>query len=170
MQPIIPNSAAWSADFFRGLNSLVEPLVRAGFASPVCSPVGLIVLESEGRKTGRPISTPLVATRIGRGFLVSTYRKQSQWIKNLRANPQVRYWLGGREYEATALVLTGASAQPDLKNFPPLIKNFVQTQSQYIAIFGGQAALLMPRESVRPSIRSRNGNCNKEITDSRRSR
>lgn len=146
MQPIIPNSAIWSTDFFRGLNLLVEPLVRAGFASPLCSPLGLVVLETAGRKTGRQFNTPLVATRIGRGLLVSTYRKQSQWIKNLRANPQVRYWLGGRAHEATAIILTDLSAQADLKNFPPLIKNIIQTQSQYFALFGGHAALLMPRQ------------------------
>ena len=38
------------ADFFRGLNQFVEPLVRAGLGAPVLFPAGAIVVETLGRK------------------------------------------------------------------------------------------------------------------------
>lgn len=146
MQASISNLDSLQADFFRGLNRLVEPWVRLGFASSACSPTGLIVLETKGRKTGRNFNIPLVATRIGRFLLVSTFRNQSQWIKNLRANSQVRYWLGGQAHEATARVLAARSTDDDLEQLPPFIKQFVHAQRQYFALFGGQVAILMPRE------------------------
>ena len=132
------------ADFFRRLNRVIEPLVRAGFASPVCSPTGLIVLETSGRKTGRQFNVPLMATHLGRFILVSTFRKRSEWIKNLQANSHVGYWLGGKRQEATAIVLT-ESTHSDFEQLPPWVKNFVSAQRQYFAIFGGHVVLLMPR-------------------------
>jgi deazaflavin-dependent oxidoreductase (nitroreductase family) len=146
MQTFISNPAKLEADFFRGLNSLIEPFIRAGFASLPCSPMGLIVLETTGRKTARKFNIPLMATHIGRFVLVSTFRNQSEWIKNLRANSQIRYWLGGKAHEATAIVLTGKSTDPELKKLSPFIKNFVDAQRQYLAMFGGHVAILMPRE------------------------
>src|ERR671914_553801 len=88
--------ARLEAEFFRGLNTLVEPLVRAGVGSPVLWPVGAIVLEATGRGTGRKLNTPLLATRVGELLVVSTLRRRSQWIKNISANAEVRYWLAGR--------------------------------------------------------------------------
>ena len=42
--------------FFRGLNSVVEPLVRAGVGSPARSPASLIVLETIGFRSGSQTS------------------------------------------------------------------------------------------------------------------
>ena len=93
-------------EFYRGVNSFVEPLVRAGVGSPVFWPVGAIVLEITGRNTGQSFNVPLLAARVGDLFVVSTYRRRSEWVKNLAANSEVRYWLGGRQHDATAFVLT----------------------------------------------------------------
>jgi len=93
-------------EFFRTLNHLVEPLVRAGVGSPRIVPGGLIVLESRGRKSGRRIRTPLAATRLGGYVLVATVRgRRSQWVLNLAADPKVRYWVGGQAREARAFVI-----------------------------------------------------------------
>ncbi len=94
------------ADFtrtaFRTLNSVVLPTVKAGIGSPFPIGAGLVVLETTGRKSGKPRQVPLVATRCGKRVDVSTVRGDSLWIKNLQANPKASVWVGGRKRTATA--------------------------------------------------------------------
>ena len=61
-------------EFFRTLNSLVEPAVRAGYGSPGVAPTGLIVLGTKGRRTGIPYRTPVLARLIGDYPLIATVR------------------------------------------------------------------------------------------------
>ncbi|MET0659418.1 MAG: nitroreductase family deazaflavin-dependent oxidoreductase [Steroidobacteraceae bacterium] len=92
--------------FFRTLNRVIEPMVRAGIGSPRIVPSGFIVLETRGRKTGRVRRTPLAATRIAQHVFVGTFRgERSQWIRNLAATPSARYWLGGKPRDATAFLI-----------------------------------------------------------------
>jgi deazaflavin-dependent oxidoreductase (nitroreductase family) len=94
------------ADFFRTLNSVVEPAVRAGCFSPnLFAPAGLIVLETTGRRSGKPHRTPVLAMLMDGHLIVRTFRgERSEWFKNLRANPQVAYWSGGQKTLARAEV------------------------------------------------------------------
>ena len=93
-------------EFFRALNRLVEPMVRAGIGSPRLAPGGLIVLETRGRKSGRLRRSPLAATRIGSHVLVGTFRgARSQWVRNLAAQPRTRFWLGGKARGTRAFVM-----------------------------------------------------------------
>ncbi len=133
------------SEFYRSLNSMVEPLIRIGFANPILWPTGAIVLEVTGRKTGQTIRVPLLATRVGDLFLVSTYRRRSDWVKNLAANPEARYWLGGRPYDATAFVFTQGS-QSTLDNLPPRAACLVGLLKQQSQLFGISFALLAPRD------------------------
>lgn len=88
------------------INRLVEPHIRAGWASPRLVPGGLIVLETRGRTTGRRSRVPLAAVRVDDHVVVSTFRgERSQWMKNVAADPNVRYWVGGRARNGTAHVL-----------------------------------------------------------------
>lgn len=92
MRASIRTEPGLEIDFFRCINSVVEPLVRIGFGSPRLWPTGLIVVETQGRKSGRTLNVPLLATRLGALVLVSTVRsRRSQWVKNLAAHPHVRY-------------------------------------------------------------------------------
>jgi deazaflavin-dependent oxidoreductase (nitroreductase family) len=139
--------ARLETEFYRGLNRLVEPLVRAGVGSPLFWPNGAIVLETTGRTTGRTYGIPLLATRVGALFVVSTLRRRSQWLKNVAANTQVRYWMGGRSYEATAFVIApGLDAQP-LDDMPPLVKCLANALIPQSDIFGIGFAILAPLKS-----------------------
>jgi hypothetical protein len=64
-------------NFFRTLNRFVEPAVRKGVLSPRYAPLGLILLESTGYKSGAARNTPLLATRVGNYTFISTVRDKS---------------------------------------------------------------------------------------------
>jgi deazaflavin-dependent oxidoreductase (nitroreductase family) len=65
----------------RFLNRATVALVSAGL-----SPKLLVVLEVEGRRTGRPVSMPVVVADVrGERYLVSMLGEKSQWVRNVRA-------------------------------------------------------------------------------------
>ena len=134
------------AEFFRGLNQFVEPLVRAGLGAPVLFPAGAIVVETLGRKSGRRLNVPLVAALLGDLVVVSTVRRRSNWLRNLSEHPDVKYWLGGREREATAFAIgTGIEAPDEL---PQRVRCLADALRQHSSLFGTGFAILVPRESV----------------------
>ncbi len=90
---------------FGTLNTVIEPLVRAGVAIPLPCPQSLIVLETRGRTTGQLRRTPLVAAIVGDLAVVGTVRaRSSQWIRNAAASSNLRYFKFGRAREAQAFV------------------------------------------------------------------
>ena len=116
------NRTAINGQFFRTLNAFVEPMVRVGWGSPWIAPTGLIVLETTGRRSGRQHRTPVVATEIQGHVLVSTVRgDRSEWIKNMRATPEVCYWLRGQLREATALLFAPGEEPRDEDGLPAAV-------------------------------------------------
>lgn len=135
--------AAESA-FFRNLNTLVEPLVKQGWLSPGFLPAGLIVLEIAGRKSGRVHSVPLVAARIGEVLLVSTLRGgHSQWLRNLAARPNLRYWVDGGANEGHASVVSKGLALPDSTAGPQYLGLLVALLRPWTAV-GWTFAIICP--------------------------
>ena len=93
---------------FRALNQAVVPLVKAGFGSPF--PFlggGIVMVETKGRKSGKPREVPLLGVRIGDRVMVSTVRTGSQWAKNLKADPDATVWLNGMPRVAKGVVEDG---------------------------------------------------------------
>ena len=137
------------SDFFRGLNQFVEPLVRAGLGAPVLFPAGAIVVETLGRKSGRRLSVPLVAALVGDLVVVSTVRRRSNWLRNLSEHPDVKYWLGGRERQATAFAIGPGIEAPE--ELPQRVRCLVDVLRQHSSLFGTGFAILMPRGSLSES-------------------
>jgi deazaflavin-dependent oxidoreductase (nitroreductase family) len=144
----VPASRGVEAEFFRMLNRLVEPHIRAGWASPRFVPGGLIVLETISRRSGRRLRTPLAAIRIDGHIVISTFRgARSQWVKNLAAHPQVRYWLRGRRRPARALVLSGPPSDRAARALPAAVRWFVRALMPY-TYAGWAFAVLAPERAA----------------------
>ena len=101
---------------FRALNAVVRPAIQRGFGTPCLAPWGLVVLEHTGRRTGRTYESPLLALRLGRRVMVTTYRKdRSQWFRNLEDQPETHLWLNGRRKPYRALILRGDTEPQEAK-------------------------------------------------------
>ena len=139
----VPPARSLEAEFFRALGALVEPAVRAGCGSPGLVPTGLIVLETTGAKSGQPRRVPLGATVLDGCVFVSTVRgPRSRWVGNLLANPQVRYWLAGREHRGRALLFAPGAPAPATDGLPPLARAVAQGLLAPATAFGWTFAVL----------------------------
>jgi len=141
--------ASWTeraeAEFFRLLNAFMEPLVMAGYGAPALWPTGMIVLETTGARSGRPIRTPLLAAILDRYAVVSTLRgARCHWAHNLRVRPEVRYWLGGRERAGRAHVFAPGERFPLTDGFPPLARMAAEVLLPPATSFGWTFAVISP--------------------------
>jgi deazaflavin-dependent oxidoreductase (nitroreductase family) len=132
-------------EFFRMLNRIVEPVVRAGVGSPRMVPSGFIVLETVGRKTGKVRRSPLAATRLGEYVIVATFRgDRSQWVFNLAAQPRTKYWIGGKRRDARAFVMVEGKRFRIPKSLPTGMQKVVRFLAPYTKA-GWAFAVLSPR-------------------------
>jgi deazaflavin-dependent oxidoreductase (nitroreductase family) len=132
-------------EFFRMLNRVVEPVVRAGLGSPRIVPSGFIVLETVGRTTGRVRRSPLAATRFGQYVIVATFRgNRSQWVLNLAAQPRTRIWLGGKPRDARAFVMYEGKRFRVPQSLPSGMQKVVRFLAPYTKA-GWAFAVLSPR-------------------------
>ena len=77
------------------------------------------LLETTGRKSGKPRRTPLGGSRVGDEFwFVSEFGEKSQYVKNLKANPNVRVRLRGRWHNGTAHLMPDDDPHEKLRSLP----------------------------------------------------
>ena len=90
---------------FRTLAGFIEPWARAGCLSPAVWPVGIVVLETKGRTSGKPHRVSVLAMLVEQHLIVGTVRgARSDWMRNIAADPAVTYWLGGEACVGRAVV------------------------------------------------------------------
>ena len=79
------------------------------------------VLETTGRTSGLPRSTPVGGKRVGGSFwLVSEFGERSQYIRNIQADPRVRVRIHGRWHPGTAHLVPEDDALARLRTLPRL--------------------------------------------------
>ncbi|BBY79545.1 nitroreductase family deazaflavin-dependent oxidoreductase [Mycolicibacterium pulveris] len=86
------------------------------------------LLETTGRKSGKPRRTPLGGSRVGDQFwFVSEFGEKSQYIKNIKANPNVRVRLNGRWHNGVAHLMPDDDPHERLKSLPQFNSMGVRT-------------------------------------------
>jgi len=77
------------------------------------------VLETTGRVSGEPRRTPVGGRRIGTAFwLVSEFGELSQYVRNIKANPEVRVRIMGWWHAGTAVLLPEDDPHARLRTLP----------------------------------------------------
>jgi deazaflavin-dependent oxidoreductase (nitroreductase family) len=77
------------------------------------------LLETTGRKSGEPRRTPVGGSRAGNEFwFVSEFGNKSQYVKNIKANPNVRVRLRGRWHNGTAHLVPEDDPHERLRSLP----------------------------------------------------
>jgi deazaflavin-dependent oxidoreductase (nitroreductase family) len=77
------------------------------------------LLETTGRKSGKPRRTPLGGRRVGDEFwFVSEFGDKSQYVKNIQANPNVRVRLRGRWHNGVAHLVPDDDPRERLRSLP----------------------------------------------------
>ncbi len=101
--------------------------------NPVARPAarllpGYAVIETIGRSSGLPRQTPVGGRRIGSTFwLVSEFGHQSNYVRNIAANPRVRLRLGNQWYAGSATLLDEDDPRVRLRTLGPLNSLMVRT-------------------------------------------
>ena len=82
-----------------GVNPVVKAMFRLGIPAP-----GTAILETTGRKSGRPRRTPVTKGLDGDTFwIVAEHGERAAYVRNIRANPRVRVKVRRRWRTGTAV-------------------------------------------------------------------
>jgi deazaflavin-dependent oxidoreductase (nitroreductase family) len=116
-------------------NRIGRGLLALGIAPPIYA-----LLETTGRKTGKPRRTP-VGNGLVKGtntfWLVSEYGMRAGYVRNLLANPRVRVKIGQRWRSGTAQVMPDEDAherQRQMNRFNAAAVRFFGTDSDLLTI------------------------------------
>ncbi len=102
------------------LRDRITTMFQKRLANPLMRQLPIqTLLETTGRKSGRPRRTPLGGSRVGNEFwFVSEFGENSQYVKNIKANPNVRVRLRGRWHDGTAHLVPDDDPHERLRSLP----------------------------------------------------
>lgn len=102
------------------LRDRITNLFQKRLANPLMRRLPIqTLLETTGRKSGEPRRTPLGGSKVGSEFwFVSEFGENSQYVKNIKANPNVRVRLRGRWHNGTAHLVPDDDPHERLRSLP----------------------------------------------------
>ena len=102
------------------LRDRVSNLFQRRVANPLMRRLPIqTLLETTGRTSGQPRRTPLGGSRVGNEFwFVSEFGEKSQYVKNIKANPNVRVRLRGCWHNGVAHLVPDDDPQERLRSLP----------------------------------------------------
>jgi deazaflavin-dependent oxidoreductase (nitroreductase family) len=105
------------ADDFR---DRVTTFLQRRLANPLMRRLPIqTLLETTGRKSGQPRHTPMDGSKVGNEFwFVSEFGEKSQYVKNIKADPNVRIRLRGKWHSGTAHLVPDDDPHERLRSLP----------------------------------------------------
>ena len=98
---------------------VVNPLVKLAIRARLVR--GWSLLETRGRKTGRPRTTPVGNGLQGETFwIVAEHGRRAGYVRNLEADPRVRIFVNGRWRTGTARTLPEDDPHERQRQLPAL--------------------------------------------------
>jgi deazaflavin-dependent oxidoreductase (nitroreductase family) len=98
--------------------------------NPIVRQLPGTLLETVGRKSGQPRRTPVGGSVVGNQFwMVSEHGEQSQYVRNIKANPNVRVRIRGRWRTGTAHLLHDDDPHARLQQLPKFNSGVVRAMS-----------------------------------------
>jgi deazaflavin-dependent oxidoreductase (nitroreductase family) len=95
-------------------NPVVRGLFRLGLPAP-----GTAILETTGRKSGRPRRNPVTnGLDDGVFWIVAEHGRRASYVRNIEANPHVRLRIGRRWRKGTARLLPDDDHESDCATSP----------------------------------------------------
>jgi deazaflavin-dependent oxidoreductase (nitroreductase family) len=103
--------------------------VQKYVANPLMRKVPIqVLLETTGRKSGEPRRTPIGGRTVDNAcWLVAEFGTNSQYVKNIEADPKVRVRVRGRWHTGTAHLLPDDDARARLRSLPKFNSAAVKT-------------------------------------------
>jgi deazaflavin-dependent oxidoreductase (nitroreductase family) len=100
----------------RLFNPLVKAATNAGLAVPT-----LVILETTGRKSGRPRRTPVGKAVDGDTvWIVAEHGRKAAYVRNIEADPRVRIKIGRRWRTGTAHVMPDDDPRARQRSMPSM--------------------------------------------------
>jgi deazaflavin-dependent oxidoreductase (nitroreductase family) len=88
---------------------------QVDFRLPGVPPVDCLLLQTTGRKSHAPQTTPLIYGQDGGGFVIVASKggapQHPAWFLNLRDDPALRFQVGNKKYRGTARIAAGAERE-----------------------------------------------------------
>jgi deazaflavin-dependent oxidoreductase (nitroreductase family) len=111
------------------LRDRITNTIQKRVANPLMRLVPIqTLLETTGRTSGQPRRTPLGGRRTGDQFwFVSEFGEKSQYVRNIKANPNVRVRLRGRWHNGVAHLVPDDDPRERLRSLPQLNSFGVRT-------------------------------------------
>jgi deazaflavin-dependent oxidoreductase (nitroreductase family) len=103
---------------------VANPVARA--ANALGLPVGVVTLETTGRRSGVPRRTPVGRALEGNTlWVVTEYGRKAAYVRNIEANPRVRVRIGRRWRDGTARLLTDDDPRERQRRMPNKLNSAV---------------------------------------------
>lgn len=117
---------------------------------PGAPPVDCLLLQTVGRKSKEPKTTPLIYGKDGKGFVIVASKggapNDPAWFLNLRDQPEVRFQVAAKKYRGVARITAGAERQRLFRMmaglFPPYDSYQAKTAREIPVV------VLEPREAI----------------------